>query len=100
MQEAGLFICGALICVLGITNMKGNVSTIHWYNRHRVTEEDLPIYGKVMGLGTIVVGLGLILANGCMLWKEEFVTPILILSSVIGIGIMLYGLFRYNKGLF
>ena len=30
-------VLGFILCVLGCMNMKGNVSSLHWYHRQRVT---------------------------------------------------------------
>lgn len=57
MEEIILLILGLFISVLGIINMTGNISTIHWYNRRKVTEEDIPKYGKAMGIGTLIIGV-------------------------------------------
>lgn len=100
MGDITLLAIGLLIVVLGIANMKGNVSTIHWYNRTRVKEEDLPQYGKVLGLGTIIIGVGMIFAYLMTLWNEHYVRHFLIIPSVIGIFIMLYGQLKYNNGIF
>ena len=42
MDNLILLILGLFISVLGITNIKGNISTIHSYNRRKVKEEDIP----------------------------------------------------------
>lgn len=41
MDNLILLILGLFISVLGITNIKGNISTIHSYNRRKVKEEDI-----------------------------------------------------------
>ena len=41
MDNLILLILGLFISVLGITNIKGNISTIHSYNRRKVKEEDM-----------------------------------------------------------
>ena len=51
---------GLLVCVLGIINMTGNISSLHWYHRRRVTEENRKPFGKLVGLGTLIIGLALI----------------------------------------
>lgn len=56
MDNLILLILGLFISVLGITNIKGNISTIHSYNRRKVKEEDIPKYGKVVGTGTLIMG--------------------------------------------
>ncbi|MBQ8331912.1 MAG: hypothetical protein IJX94_05390 [Clostridia bacterium] len=37
------------IAVLGIINMTGNISSLHWYHRQRVTKEDRKPFGKLVG---------------------------------------------------
>ena len=44
MGNLMLLIIGIAISVLGIVNIKGNISTIHSYNRRKVSEEDVPKY--------------------------------------------------------
>ena len=41
-----LLILGVFISVMGIVNIKGNISTIHSYNRRKVKEEDMFNYVK------------------------------------------------------
>ena len=43
MDNLILLILGLFISVLGITNIKGNISTIHSYNRRKVKEEDIKL---------------------------------------------------------
>lgn len=38
--------------IIGIVNITGNISTIHSYNRTNVKEEDIPKYGRIVGIGT------------------------------------------------
>ena len=33
----GPVILGIIISILGISNMKGNISSLHWYHRQRVS---------------------------------------------------------------
>ena len=54
-------ILGALIAVLGVLNMMGNLSSLHWYHRQRVTEENRKPFGRLVGFGTLLIGLALIL---------------------------------------
>ena len=50
MENIVMLILGVFISVVGIVNIKGNISTIHSYNRRKVKEEDIPKYGKVVGI--------------------------------------------------
>ena len=58
-EYISLIALGTLLVALGVGNIRGNISTIHWYNRRKVSEADRPAYGKWMGLGTILCGAGL-----------------------------------------
>ena len=62
MDHSLLLILGIFLSTLGTVNIKGNISTIHSYNRRKVKEEDVPKYGKVVGTGTLVIGVSLILS--------------------------------------
>ena len=42
MENIIMLILGVFISVVGIVNIKGNISTIHSYNRRKVKEEDIP----------------------------------------------------------
>ncbi len=97
----GFFIVGGILTVLGIVNMRGNISTIHWYNRARVTRENAPKYGKWVGSGTLTIGAGMIL-SGLIRWLTgNAVWTVLILPGcAAGLALILIGQFKYNKGLF
>ena len=101
-------IFGALVCVLGIINMTGNVSSLHWYHRQRVREEDRKAFGKLVGLGTLLVGVSLI-ANGVfsMIYAStqiaayEVVGSVILIAGIIpGIIITFVAMLKYNKGIF
>ena len=53
---------GIITCILGIIHTTGNISSLHKYHRHRVREEDKKPFGKLVGLGTIIIGLSVIIA--------------------------------------
>ncbi|MCH5180799.1 MAG: hypothetical protein J1F32_06270 [Erysipelotrichales bacterium] len=55
-----MFLLGIFIIALGIINYKGNINSIHFYNRKKITEETRIPHGKLMGTGTAIIGLGLI----------------------------------------
>ncbi len=62
MDNLNLPILGLLISALGILNIKENISTIHSYNRRKVKEEDVPKYGKAMGIGTLIIGVSFVIS--------------------------------------
>ena len=78
MDYIPMLALGAIFLVLGCFNIKGNISSIHWYNRRKVLPEDVPqIFFETEGLYYITVA-----------------------GAVIGLGFMLYGQFKYNHGIF
>jgi len=104
----GPVVLGAIISVLGITNMKGNISSLHWYHRQRVLPEDVKPFGKKVGLGALIIGLAII-AFGLLslityLTEIEVFTIIgaalLIPAIIVGLGLNFYAMIKYNKGLF
>ena len=100
MGHFGLLILGALLCVLGVVNLRGNISTIHSYNRRKVREEDVPKYGKAMGTGTLIIGASLVVSFVTTFWSEAIMAFILVPALLVGLGFMLYAQFKYNGGLF
>lgn len=100
MDDLILLILGLFISALGITNIRGNISTIHSYNRRRVKEEDVPKYGKAVGAGTLIIGASLVLGCIALFWSEAAMAAIVLPAVAVGVGAILYGQFRYNGGLF
>lgn len=101
MEYIPPLVIGLFISILGIPNIKGNISSIHWYNRRKVTEEDRPKYGKIMGIATIIIGLSISLtAILLMIFNSEFLSILVIPGVVVGLVMMFYAQFKYNHGLF
>ena len=100
MEKLTLLLFGSIISVIGIMNIRGNISTIHFYNRGKVKEEDIPKYGKAVGTGTLIVGLSLIAAYLAAPRSEKAVEFIMTAGLVVGLGFILYGQFKYNRGIF
>ncbi len=96
-----MVLMGICFVVLGIMNYKGNINSIHFYNRKKITEEIRKPYGKLMGIGTTIIGIGLIITGILEMFIElENLYYIMLASIVIGIVIMLYAQVKYNKGIF
>lgn len=100
MDNVLLLIFGIFLSVLGILNIKGNISTIHSYNRRKVKEEDIPKYGKAVGTGTVIMGASLILAYFATFWNEAAIDYIIFPAITIGLAFILYGQIKYNHGIF
>ena len=102
------FVVGVVCIALGISNMRGNISSLHSYHRHRVSEEDKIPFGKKVGLGTIIIGIGIIVFSGLSavtFYTENDVfalvgTAIMIVSIVVGLVISFRAMIKYNKGIF
>ena len=99
---------GLLISILGIVNMTGNISSLHWYHRQRVTEENRKPFGRLVGLGTLVIGISMICYAALSLVAEImennifvlFGSGLLISGIVLGLGLSFYAMIKYNKGIF
>ena len=101
MKSIAPMILGLFAVVLGIFNISGNISTIHWYNRTRVTEEDRIPYGKAVGTGTIIIGASIVISGILALtFNNELFWCLTIPGAVTGLAFIIYGQFKYNKGIF
>ena len=102
------FLVGVICIVLGISNMKGNISSLHSYHRNRVSEEDRIPFGKRVGVGTIIIGIGIIVfsvLSAVTLYTENDIfillgTVLLIGAIIIGLVISFRAMIKYNKGIF
>lgn len=100
-MDLSLLILGLLLMGLGAVNFRGNIASVHWYNRRKVREEDIPKYGRAVGGGTLIIGASLVLTAVLQLvWPSETVYGVTVAGIVVGLGCMLYGQFRYNHGIF
>ena len=102
------FLVGVVCIVLGISNMRGNISSLHSYHRSRVSEEDRIPFGKQVGLGTIIVAIGIIVfsvLSSVTLYTENDIfilvgTAVLIIGIILGLVISFRAMIKYNKGIF
>ena len=97
-------VLGMIIIVIGISNMKGNISLLHSYHRKRVKKEDVYAFGKMVGIGSIIIGITIIIAGVVdFLLEPAFqyvINIILCVGFIPGFIIIFYALFKYNKGIF
>ena len=101
-------VIGIVVIVIGILNMKENLSTLHWYHHNNIQEEDRIPYGKKVGLGTIIIG-GTVILSACAEFAsakmntqalKPLSTVILIIGLVIGFVLIFRAMLKYNKGIF
>lgn len=100
MDHILLLVFGIFLVILGNRNRKGDISTIHSYNRRKVKDEDVPKYGKAVGNGTVIIGLSFILGFFLSFGTELLMAWILLSGVLVGLALILYGQFKYNKGIF
>ena len=101
-------VLGVLLAVLGSINMTGNISSLHWYHRQRVSEENRKPFGRCVGLGTLLIGFSL--GGFAVLYGFFLATQVKVLITVavielvtlviVGLGISLWAMIKYNKGIF
>ena len=99
----------ALACIiLGISNTRGNLSSLHSYHYANVREEDRLPLGRQVGWGLIIVGVGILLMGlfsvlDWYLGKEIFsligMIP-MVLGLVIGLTLAFRAMIKYNGGIF
>ena len=102
------FLVGVVCVILGMKNRKGDISSLHSYHRRRVSEEDRIPFGKQVGLGTILVGVGVMVfsvMSAITLYTEQEIfiligTGAMIAGLVVGMAICFRAMIRYNKGIF
>ena len=88
--------------------MTGNISSLHRYHRHRVSEENKKPFGRLVGLGTLIVGVALMVFGGLMFVFEQtalqiilVIAPIILIAGVaVGLAISFYAMKKYNGGIF
>ena len=104
-----LIFFGLVFVVLGAFNMKGNIASIHWYNRRKVTKENQMAYCRLVGLGTVICGVGMLLASACQILLVLLIGegPAMLLGGAVtvaglavGITLILIAQLKYNKGIF
>lgn len=101
-------IVGLICIVIGISNRKGNISSLHSYHRERVTEEDRPAFGKAVGTGMIIVGVSVIIMGIATLVAMLSDTPayaivgmvMMFVGLAVGLVISFRAMIKYNKGIF
>lgn len=101
-------IVGVVLIVIGIVNMTGNISSIHSYHRKYVTEENRKPFGKKVGLGTLIIGVGVIVLSVMMYLADKFEndlfmllgTMVVFIAVAVGLIISLSAIKKYNGGIF
>ena len=101
-------VLGVACIIIGIMNMKGNISTLHSYHRHRVSEENRLPFGRLIGIGTIIMGAAIVLFGVLSYLSAQLKMAILTIMGMIllfvglaiGLVFTVYAMIKYNKGIF
>ena len=104
----GTVAIGLVAVVIGIINMTGNISTLHRYHRNRVSEADRKPFGRLVGIGTIIMGVSIIAFGGFQYafektQREAFTligTALMLVGITVGLTISVIAMAKYNKGVF
>ena len=104
----GAIVVGLICIVLGIMNMRGNISSLHSYHRKRVSEEDRLPFGRKIGLGTVICGVsltvfGVLSAVSYKTGAQVFTlvgAVLLIVGLIAGLVLSFWAMIKYNKGIF
>lgn len=99
---------GVILCVIGIRNMKGDISTLHSYHRSRVKEEDIKPMGRLVGIGTIICGASVIAYSALLFVTMKtgldvftlIGTGVMIAGIAVGLAFNFYAMKKYNGGVF
>ena len=101
MEYIFLLALGIVMIVLSVPGLKGNASTVHWYNRRRVSKEDMSKYGRAMGAGSLIIGAAAAATAVLqMIFDLEAIFYLLAGGVLAGLAVMIYAQFKYNKGIF
>ena len=108
MESIVTLIVGALICFFGVRNMMGDISSLHSYHRSRVNPEDVKPFGKMVGLGTLLCGVGVLVMSAfsfiaALSGIDALVivgTVLMMVGIVVGCVISFYAMKKYNGGIF
>ena len=103
-----LVVLGIVLIVIGILNMRGNISTLKRRHRKRVAPADLKPFAMLIGIGTLVIGIGVLLMALFTFLSESmgnssFISigaGFLIVTAAIGLILQFYAMIKYNHGIF
>ena len=86
-----------LLFALSLICLRGNLSSLRFYSRMGIAEEDRPAHARLAGLGLMVIGVVLMLsdwlktaAGGKLFWLAP-------LGVLIGVGIIARAQMKYGK---
>ena len=88
---------GVICIILGVLLWKRQkVSILHDYHYKNVKKEDLPAYTRLMGIGLIVIGAGIIITGLLNLIKSSLWWIPLLTGFILGLAIIYMAQKKYN----
>ena len=99
---------GLIFIAIGVSNIMGNISSLHSYHRSRVAPEDIKPLGRCVGIGMIACAVGCITFGVLNIIADKIANDALIVIGggvmvamiIIGCVISIASIIKYNKGLF
>ena len=99
---------GVLLIVIGIINFNGNINSLHSYHRSRVKPEDVLPFGRLVGIGMIIMGVAFLVFGVLITFSSYYKNHLLSIIAyiVMGVGIVagtslsFYAMIKYNGGIF
>ena len=76
--------------------VKYNIKIMHEYHYQKVNDSQKKAYVQVEGLGLFVMGIDYFLVVLLHILSGKFSAILILLGIVLGIGILIYGQYRYN----
>ncbi|MBO7214373.1 MAG: hypothetical protein J6V66_02635 [Clostridia bacterium] len=103
-----VLVIGVALIVIGILNFKGNIKTMHAYHRKRVKEEDILPYGRLVGIGTMIAGVSIMIVGSGGYVSDVTGNKVYgLVSAIVGVALIalalvliIYAMIKYNKGIF
>ena len=99
MENMLLIFVGVIFIICGIVVMCGKIELMHSYHIKNITEETRKPYGRVVGAGLLIIGVGILL-DGILSFFFDSTKIVTVISFIIGLIIIFYGQLKYNKGIF
>lgn len=100
------FFIGNLCCFMTLylaycIGIKHKIGFVHRYHYTNIQQDNIIPFCKVMGLGTCIMGFGLLIRSYVNLFSIHYSGDYLLLGSVIiGFGIQLICIIKYNGSIF
>ena len=99
IEFAILLVLGIAIIAMGIVTATGNLMFLKWRGKRYVSEANKVAFGRLNGISTIIIGIGIIvLAIIHRIFGETSWSGLVILPfAAVSVGILIYASLKYNR---